>query len=155
MNQLNDASKMPFGQYKGKRIKQIPAQYILWLGSQFENSYWYDEQKQIHTYYQLNKDILEKEKNNSNPPKYYGYMTFQEYLNQGHIKRRHGVKVKREDCTQIIESHKNNKYFKKIIILTIKGEQYAYFLKYDSRLLYTMDRDHNPLSPSCFIYDDD
>ena len=101
------------------------------------------------------KEILKKEQNDPNPPKYYGYMTFQEYLNQKHIKRRHGVKVKREDCTQIIESHMNNKYFKKIIILTIDREQYAYFLKYDSRLLFTMDRDYNPLSPSCFIYDDD
>ena len=63
MNQLNDASKMPFGKYKDKRLKHVPAQYIIWLACQFENGYWYDEQKKIRNYYELNKEILKKEQN--------------------------------------------------------------------------------------------
>lgn len=32
---LNDDSKMPFGKYKGEKIGNIPADYLLWL---YENN---------------------------------------------------------------------------------------------------------------------
>lgn len=34
MNALTDDSPMPFGKYKGTRMEDVPANYLLWLHNQ-------------------------------------------------------------------------------------------------------------------------
>jgi uncharacterized protein (DUF3820 family) len=52
---LNDNSPMPFGKYKGQKMENVPASYLLWL---------YDENKcnrEVRDYIADNLDVLEDE----------------------------------------------------------------------------------------------
>jgi uncharacterized protein (DUF3820 family) len=52
---LNDNSPMPFGKYKGQKMENVPASYLLWL---------YDENKcnrEVRDYIKDNLDVLEDE----------------------------------------------------------------------------------------------
>jgi uncharacterized protein (DUF3820 family) len=55
MNEMNDESLMPFGKYKGDKMANIPADYLLWL---YENSKVYGEVKQ---YIKDNLDVIKSE----------------------------------------------------------------------------------------------
>jgi uncharacterized protein (DUF3820 family) len=35
MSALNDTSKMPYGKHKGDTLREVPAQYLLWLRQEF------------------------------------------------------------------------------------------------------------------------
>lgn len=52
---LNDNSLMPYGKYKGEKMANVPARYLLWL---------YDENKcsqHVREYIEDNLEILEEE----------------------------------------------------------------------------------------------
>jgi hypothetical protein len=38
---VNDSTIMPFGKHKGKRLDEVPADYLLWLADQPEVKYKY------------------------------------------------------------------------------------------------------------------
>lgn len=150
MQTLTDCSKMEFGKYKGVRLKLIPAEYLLWFKSTepsgVMNDFWFA----LKEYCNKNADILKKEAKTSNPPKYYGFMTFPEYLEQG-VFRRYGIHINAKDCVQIISNFQNNSGCKRLIMLNIDNKQYLYFQRSYLDLLYTMDFE-GQLEPSCFIY---
>ncbi len=78
-------------------------------------------------------------------------MTFKEYLAQTDpIKRSHGVIVTKDDCQSIWD----DVHGKKVISLLINGFDYRYILKPASGLLWTIDQDGNPDSPSCFVFEE-
>jgi uncharacterized protein (DUF3820 family) len=52
---MNDESIMPFGKYKGEKMANIPADYLLWL---YENSKVFGEVKQ---YIKDNLDCIKSE----------------------------------------------------------------------------------------------
>jgi uncharacterized protein (DUF3820 family) len=52
---MTDESTMPFGKYKGDKMANIPADYLLWL---YENSKVYGEVKQ---YIKDNLDVIKSE----------------------------------------------------------------------------------------------
>ncbi len=59
---LYDNSPMPFGKYKGEKMENVPASYLLWL---------YDENKcnkEVRDYIEDNIDVLKEEvkRNNKN-----------------------------------------------------------------------------------------
>ena len=53
--QLTDESIMPFGRYKGDRLKTIPASYLIWL---YENN---KCNKDLNDYIEDNLDVLKLE----------------------------------------------------------------------------------------------
>lgn len=55
MEKFTDSSKMPFGKYKGDRLIDIPASYLLWL---YEN----DRAGSIKSYIEENLDAIKKGK---------------------------------------------------------------------------------------------
>jgi len=52
---MDDNSTMPFGKYKGEKMANIPADYLLWL---YENSKVFGEVKQ---YIKDNLDVIKSE----------------------------------------------------------------------------------------------
>jgi len=60
---MTDKSIMPIGKYKGQKLANIPAEYLLWL---LENGNTYGELKQ---YLIENKDVFESEINYKNKSK--------------------------------------------------------------------------------------
>lgn len=52
---LNEHSPMPYGKYKGKQIKDVPADYLLWL---YYNS---RASPAIEEYVERNLEMLEEE----------------------------------------------------------------------------------------------
>lgn len=58
--ELTDQSLMPFGQHKGEKLANVPAQYLLYI---FENFKLYDNLK---AYIKKNKDVLEAEVKRAN-----------------------------------------------------------------------------------------
>lgn len=52
---LNDNSFMPFGKYKGEKMENVPASYLLWL---YDNNV---TNKDVKQYIEDNLDVLEKE----------------------------------------------------------------------------------------------
>lgn len=55
MNKLTDGSTMPFGKYKGVKMIDIPASYLLWL---FENN---KTTPVVAVYISENMDAIKKE----------------------------------------------------------------------------------------------
>ncbi|GAA4338725.1 hypothetical protein GCM10023149_48890 [Mucilaginibacter gynuensis] len=55
---FTDKSLMPFGQYKGQRLIDVPASYLIWL-------YRNERAGKLKTYIQDNFDALLKETNKS------------------------------------------------------------------------------------------
>lgn len=61
---MNDETLMPFGKYEGEKLANIPASYLIWLGSQIEAKNEYRrsvDEKHLLAYVNENKDVLEKE----------------------------------------------------------------------------------------------
>lgn len=56
VKELDDNSPMPFGMYRGKRMEEVPAQYLLWL---FNKGC--DNAPAMKKYIQDNFYILQKE----------------------------------------------------------------------------------------------
>jgi len=50
-----DDSIMPFGKYKGRRLEDVPAGYLIWL---YDNGL---DRGPLREYIEENKDALEKE----------------------------------------------------------------------------------------------
>jgi len=57
---LNDNSLMPYGKYKGEKMANVPANYLLWL--------WDNDKccESVREYIEDNMDVLEKEVRESN-----------------------------------------------------------------------------------------
>lgn len=53
---MNDESKMPFGQHKGVEMKDVPADYLLWL---WNSGYWAKTDTELHRYMKENMNALE------------------------------------------------------------------------------------------------
>jgi uncharacterized protein (DUF3820 family) len=59
---MNDNSIMPFGKYKGTKLINVPASYLLWLYSQWtETTQLDDNQKELKEYIEDNMKVLEME----------------------------------------------------------------------------------------------
>jgi uncharacterized protein (DUF3820 family) len=59
---MNDNSIMPFGKYKGTKLINVPASYLLWLYSQWtETTQLDDNQKELKEYIEDNMQVLEME----------------------------------------------------------------------------------------------
>jgi uncharacterized protein (DUF3820 family) len=56
MEEFTDDSPMPFGQYKGTKLANVPADHLLWL---FRN----ERSGRITAYIKSNMDVLLKEAN--------------------------------------------------------------------------------------------
>lgn len=55
MEKITDSSLMPYGKYKGKKMANIPASYLLWM---YRNDKLF---KALEVYVEENMDALEKE----------------------------------------------------------------------------------------------
>lgn len=55
MEKITDNSLMPYGKYKGKKMANIPASYLLWM---YRNDKLF---KALEVYVEENMDVLEKE----------------------------------------------------------------------------------------------
>lgn len=55
MEKITDNSLMPYGKYKGKKMANIPASYLLWM---YRNDKLF---KALEVYVEENMDALEKE----------------------------------------------------------------------------------------------
>jgi uncharacterized protein (DUF3820 family) len=55
LNKLSDESPMPFGRYKGDKMANVPASYLMWLYD--ENRY----SKEVGDYIEDNLDVLKEE----------------------------------------------------------------------------------------------
>lgn len=55
INMLDDDSKMPYGKYKGEKMENVPAGYLLWL---YENNKCGEDVKQ---YIEDNIDVIKVE----------------------------------------------------------------------------------------------
>lgn len=58
MDELTDDSPMPFGKFKGKKMKEVPAEYLHWLWSQPGKP---DENSPVANYIRKNLNALKKE----------------------------------------------------------------------------------------------
>lgn len=56
---FNDESLMPFGKYKGQKMANVPAKYLLWLSDQE----WIKKYPKVFDYIEDNADVLEMELN--------------------------------------------------------------------------------------------
>lgn len=62
MNTLTDESNMPFGKYKDKTMEEVPASYLLWLGSEMaKKDSMNQKEKAVFAYIEENYDVLQKE----------------------------------------------------------------------------------------------
>jgi uncharacterized protein (DUF3820 family) len=52
---LNDNSPMPFGKYKGEKMANVPADYLMWLYNEIKCN------KDVRDYIEDNLDVLEQE----------------------------------------------------------------------------------------------
>jgi hypothetical protein len=55
--ELTDKSIIHFGKHKGKVLKDVPAQYLLWCGDQT----WIKQHPPLQRYIEKNRSILEEE----------------------------------------------------------------------------------------------
>mgnify|MGYP003406343664 CR=1 FL=1 len=64
MPTLTDDSEMPFGKYKGKKMEDVPADYIMYMYDKIRPialNKMYISQRMFVKYVEDNKDVLEKE----------------------------------------------------------------------------------------------
>lgn len=59
MTDFTDDTKMPFGKYKGEKLKDVSASYLLWLYGQMETQK--QSQGPLFRYIKANLKVLEKE----------------------------------------------------------------------------------------------
>lgn len=64
MEKLTDKCLMPFGQYKGQQLANVPASYLLWA---YDNL---NLQHNLKTYIDENRDALKAEKKRADREKY-------------------------------------------------------------------------------------
>lgn len=57
MRELTDDDPMPFGKYRGKKMEEVPADYLDWLHGQT----WIAEWPAILDYIKRNRDCIDKE----------------------------------------------------------------------------------------------
>lgn len=53
---FTDRDKMTFGKHVGKKLEQVPASYLLWLGDQIGLN---KTQPRLYAYIQKNRELLE------------------------------------------------------------------------------------------------
>jgi hypothetical protein len=44
---MNDETLMPFGKYRGAKMADVPASYLLWL---WDNGVWREKDRDLHKY---------------------------------------------------------------------------------------------------------
>lgn len=54
---LTDESKFPFGKYKGRKMKEVPASYLDWLHGQS----WIGDWSEVLAYVQANRKVIDQE----------------------------------------------------------------------------------------------
>lgn len=59
MEELTDESPMPFGKYKGQKLEDVPASYLIWL---MEN----EKAGRVESYIEDNWDLLKKQASEEN-----------------------------------------------------------------------------------------
>ena len=57
---MNDDSIMPYGKFKGKKLEDVPAWYLLWMNKEGKLT------PELEEYVEDNYDLLEEEKFNEN-----------------------------------------------------------------------------------------
>lgn len=61
-NKLTDFSSMPFGIHQGKKMANVPAQYLLWLNGEFSKKKPVGEaQLAVQEYIQENMEVIQLE----------------------------------------------------------------------------------------------
>lgn len=55
---MNDEDHIEFGKYKGRKLKHVPADYLLWL---WDNGVWADKLHDLHSYIRDNMSSLEQD----------------------------------------------------------------------------------------------
>lgn len=55
---MNDQDLITFGKYKGHKLEDVPASYLLWL---WDNGIWAEKNHQLHSYISDNFHVLETE----------------------------------------------------------------------------------------------
>jgi len=56
---LTDSSLMPFGKYKGRKMKEVPASYLDWLHRQA----WIEDWPLVLDYIKANRTVIDQELN--------------------------------------------------------------------------------------------
>lgn len=54
---LTDSSPMPFGKYKGRKMKTVPAKYLDWMHGQT----WIEEWPTVKAYIEQNRGVIDQE----------------------------------------------------------------------------------------------
>lgn len=54
---LTDNSPMPFGKYRGRKMKEVPASYLDWLHGQP----WIEDWGEVLAYIQANRKVIDQE----------------------------------------------------------------------------------------------
>ena len=72
-----DETIMPWGKHKGEALKDMPADYFMWLSDQT----WVSDWPQLHIYIQENKDAFAAEKKDDDKDdETKGYNSYQDFL---------------------------------------------------------------------------
>lgn len=58
---LNDDSPMPFGKYKGKPMREVPAQWLDWFHGECDPNKCAYPQWQVLDYINRNRDVIDSE----------------------------------------------------------------------------------------------
>jgi hypothetical protein len=76
---LGDNSPMPWGKHKGKPLKELPADYLLWLYEQP----WIKDWPALYGYLKKNEDLLmaEKQQEMIDDDDHRGFDSYQDYRN--------------------------------------------------------------------------
>lgn len=54
---LTDSSKFPFGKYKGRKMKEVPAEYLDWLHGQP----WIEDWGEVLAYIKASRKVIDQE----------------------------------------------------------------------------------------------
>lgn len=54
---FTDDTKMPFGKHQGKRMEEVPADYLIWLYDEYKDTL----REGLRLYIEDNLDVLKKE----------------------------------------------------------------------------------------------
>lgn len=80
---ITDESPMPWGEHKGKKLKDVPASYLSWCYQQT----WIKDWRELYTYLKSNEKALELEtqEENAGDDGREGYENYEDYLSdRGH-----------------------------------------------------------------------
>lgn len=58
MDVLTDDSRMPWGQYAGQKMIDVPGKYLMWIHTNMDRN---QNNKNVHDYIVENLDVIKKE----------------------------------------------------------------------------------------------